>query len=64
MEHTQVNYTEITNIVPIFSNPVGAFEKGFMLNNTHFALLRVDDEKVIQAKGCSHLIFLTSYFLK
>lgn len=51
MDHTQVNYTEILEIVRLFNDPSIGFEKGFHLNNFPFALLRVDDDKVLHAKG-------------
>jgi len=51
MDHAQTNYPEIIELVRLFSDPSSAYEKGFNFNSYHFALLRVDDEKVIHAKG-------------
>jgi len=51
MDHVQVNYTEILDLVRLFSDPNVGYEKGFSLNQFPFALLRVEDDKVIHAKG-------------
>jgi hypothetical protein len=51
MDHVQTNYTEILDLVRLFQDPKPGYEKGFNLNQFHFALLRVDDDKVLHAKG-------------
>lgn len=51
MDHAQTNYTEILDLVKLFTDPSPGYEKGFSFNGFEFALLRVDDDKIIQAKG-------------
>jgi len=51
MEHTQQYYTEITDLVSLFTDPSEGYSKGFTLNNNKFALLRVEDDKIIHGKG-------------
>merc|ERR1712088_445975 len=53
MEHTTQYYNEITDLVALFSDPSEGYSKGFTLNNVQFALLRVEDDKIIHGKGKS-----------
>jgi len=51
MDHTQQYYNEITDLVGLFTDPSSGYSKGFTLNNIQFALLRVEDDKIIHGKG-------------
>merc|ERR1711931_98092 len=53
MDHTQQYYNEITDLVGLFTDPSSGYSKGFTLNNIQFALLRVEDDKIIHGKGKS-----------
>jgi len=53
MDHTQQYYTEITDIINLFNDPTEGYEKGFALNGHHYVLLRVDDDKIVLARGKS-----------
>ena len=51
MDHTTQYYNEVTDIVQLFSNPADGFQKGFTLNGHQFVLLRVEEDKIINARG-------------
>ena len=46
-----LNTEELTTLNYIFDDPSSAQASGFTLNGQQFALLRVDDETILQARG-------------
>jgi hypothetical protein len=51
LDHVQTNYTEIIDMVNLMNDPTPGYEKGFTFNQFPFALLRVDEGKILHAKG-------------
>jgi len=51
LDHVQTNYTEIISLVNLMDNPTPGYERGFTFNQYPFALLRVEEGKVLHAKG-------------
>jgi hypothetical protein len=51
MDHVQTNYTEIIDMVNLMNDPSSGYERGFTFNQFPFALLRVEEQKLLHAKG-------------
>lgn len=51
MDHVQTNYTEIIDMVNLMNDPQSGYERGFTFNQFPFALLRVEEQKLLHAKG-------------
>merc|ERR1712113_453672 len=52
MDHASANYTEITAVFNLFTDPSSGYSNGFHLNGEKYALLRTDDS-TLYGKGKS-----------